>query len=1029
MLRKLAILLVEDNPVDADLIKEILSGYPAIKFNIRQAATLKESFKKLEEDRYDLALLDLGLPDSSGLDTLKKFISRAPKLPVIVTTGSDDEETGIQAVKMGAQESLIKGQVDEGRLIIKLIIHAIERNKLMRVIREQAQNMHLTLDSAGDAVISTDARGFIVRLNQEAATLSGWSEAEAMGKSLDNVFKIINEETGQTIPDPAQKVLQTRQPAKLTNHTILLTKKGKKVAVAFSVAPIISDSGVITGTVLILRDQTEEREYRKKIVESKRQYLSLFNSIRDALVVTNTDREIIDCNPAFIELFGYSRDEIIGKKAITIYENENEYLKLGEKLKKEINKADFLYEVNYRKKDGTIFSGEVNVYFLEDDYDLVIGFIGLIRDITPRKEAAEKLQQSERQYRLLADNTLDIIWTMNMDLDFTYVNPAVFKVTGYKPEEWINTNLSDHNSQLEIERLTAILQAELVKGRRHKGVIFDINLKHKDGYDIILEVHGKIITDEKGQPLKLQGTAHDITRRRRTEQKLEKTYAELLLRDQALNSADNAVLITDIDGTIEWTNEAFTTLTGYSEQEALGKNPRDLVKSGKHSKEFYKNLWDTILSGKVWRGEFINKRKDGSLYHEEETITPVTDSHGRIKHFIAIKTDISDRKKLEEQLRQSQKMEAVGQLAGGIAHDFNNLLTVINGYADMLLVAKSDGDVEINELTQIRQAGQRAASLTRQLLAFSRRQILEPEILSLNTVINNTEKMLRRLIGENIFLETSLDADISNCEADPGQMEQVIMNLCINARDAMPAGGRLLIETSNIVLDKEYLKSHQGVKPGNYVMMSFTDNGTGMEKEVRERIFEPFFTTKEEGKGTGLGLSTVYGIVKQSGGNIWVYSEPGQGTTFKIYLPAAGEQKRSAKSKQEDLVRLHGTETILVVEDDDNVRRVVERSLSKYGYNVLLAADGVEAVDAARKHHNNIDLLLTDVVMPKMSGKELADKIIVLYPEIKICFMSGYTDGAIVKNGILDSGINFIQKPFSPKLLVQKLRKILDDNE
>ncbi|MFN2533559.1 MAG: ATP-binding protein, partial [Pyrinomonadaceae bacterium] len=383
-------------------------------------------------------------------------------------------------------------------------------------------------------------------------------------------------------------------------------------------------------------------------------------------------------------------------------------------------------------------------------------------------------------------------------------------------------------------------------------------------------------------------------------------------------------------------------------------------------------------------------------------------------------------KETEEQLRQSQKLEGVGQLAGGIAHDFNNLLTVITGFCSLAMRGLQAEDPLLANLEEIKKAGDRAASLTRQLLAFSRKQVLQPKILNLDTVVSDMEKMLQRIIGENIDLRAALEPSLGSVKADPGQIEQIILNLVVNARDSMPNGGKLTIETDNVYLDEEYVRNHVGAQTGPHVMLAVSDTGLGMDHDTQARIFEPFFTTKGLGKGTGLGLSTVYGIVKQSGGNIWVYSEVGRGTTFKIYLPRfdEGTQEYKRQSVSDELVR--GTETILLVEDEEMLRRLARQTLSMYGYHVLEAANGNEAISLAKRYADTIHLLLTDVIMPGLSGREVADKILEMRPEIRVVFMSGYTDDAIVHQGVLEESATFIQKPFLPDSLSRKMREVLD---
>lgn len=635
-----------------------------------------------------------------------------------------------------------------------------------------------------------------------------------------------------------------------------------------------------------------------------------------------------------------------------------------------------------------------------------------------RREAELALEESQKRLELALRASGIGVWSWDGKEDRFGWDDKMCELLGVPPEH-SPRNLAgflelvpDEDRDLLESRFRTALETE-------GGFHAEHRIAKENGGHRHLAIRGRFgIEAADGESRRAIGVGWDVTDEKREEQRL-------LLLSTVLESAANAIMITDADGRITWVNSAFTELTGYSRSDVVGENPR-LLKSGKHDEEFYRDMWETISRGATWHGQVVNRRKDGSLYTEEQTICPVRGPYGETVSFVSMKRDITLEIDLTRQLHQAQRLEAVGRLAGGVAHDFNNILTVISGNAELALGDLPSEDPTAEALREITEASGRAAALTRQLLAFSRKQILKTRVLDLNALVAGTEKMLRRLIGEDVMLSTRLHPNLGAIKADPGQLEQILMNLAVNARDAMPQGGELVFETENIEI-VETRAEHGGVRmhSGRYVRLTVTDTGHGMEEDTRSRIFEPFFTTKGKGKGTGLGLSTVYGIVKQSNGYIWVDSTPGKGTAFKIYFPEA----EGAPDHWDEDAPTHTPsrgETILLVEDEETVLKLARSILERAGYTVVAAGSGVDALRLAKEYPGPIHLLVTDVVMPEMSGRALADSIRPFRERLPVLYTSGYTDDAIVHHGVLDSEAHLLEKPYSQNTLLSMVRKILD---
>ena len=811
--------------------------------------------------------------------------------------------------------------------------------------------------------------------------------------------------------------------------------------------------------IVLAIDITERKSAEEKLKESRQWITTIYDSSRDGIIVEESEH-IVYVNQSYAHLFGYEPGELVGRPVWLVSEQEpSERMLEYSRRRMRGEQAPSLYEFRGTRKDGTTVDLEASVSTAKIANKTHI--VSLVRDITERKRAeAEVLLQRARFQQLFENAPMGIVM-VDHDDRLLAANKEFETIFQFSLSELQGRSI---NESVVPEKLAAEGAELSASTRQGKSIRKETVRQRKDGTLVPVQIFGvPILADQR-----LAGIFAiyiDLTERKRMEGERQ-IVSEII--QGAISTPDLDVffkLVHHSIGKCLYAENCFVAL--YDEATELMHFPfwvdkldpcppprpvgigfsSYVLRTGKPmlvdpelTEEMYRR-GEIVRSGSAsasWLGVplrtptrtigvlVVQNYEDQDAYDERD-LEFLTSVGNQIALAIERKHTETNLRETEDQLRQSQKMESIGTLAGGIAHDFNNLMTAVTGYSELALRHVEAGDPLRTKIEEIKKAGERAAALTSQLLAFSRKQILQPKVLNLNTVVTGIGRMLPRMIGEDIELRIELGGALGHIKADPGQIEQVLMNLATNARDAMPGGGYLTIKTENVCFDAKVSQRHAVIEPGRYVMLSASDNGSGMDAETQAHIFEPFFTTKEIGKGTGLGLSTAYGIVKQSGGSIWVYSEVGRGTTFKIYLPrvdAVVEHEESDKARAVP----RGSETILLVEDEDVVRDLSREILEEYGYAVLTAPDGKEGLRICKEFEGQIDLMITDVVMPRMNGRELAEKLGALRPETRVLYMSGFTDDAIVRHGVLDDGMCFIQKPFSPDSLAIKTREVLDQN-
>jgi PAS domain S-box-containing protein len=876
-------------------------------------------------------------------------------------------------------------------------------------IPQPAELFRVVAETATDAIFSINEQSIILFANQAAERIFGYSVSEMMHQPVTMLMPDYLRDAHRAA---VEGYLQKGQKhfswtaCKLTG----LHSSGREFPVEISLGEHVNGKRrIFTG---IVRDISEREHSETLVRQSQEKYASMVHSSPDAITLRSLpDRRYLEVNEGFTRLTGYTVPEVLGKTpaelGLWVEDQPHQTTLQMVETKGQIQGEEF----RFRTKTGDIRYGRVSAVRVTINGQPCM--LSVTHDITDRKRA----EAAVSQLALIVESSDDAIVGESLDGKIISWNAGAERIYGYAANEVLGRSISILIPPEQPDELAEILE-RLKRDERIQH--YEAVRVRKDGRRINVSVSISPLKDAEGKIIGASAIARDVTERKSVEAQLLRSEAQFR---SLVHDAPYGIYRVTSEGQLLHVNPALVTMLGYDSDEQLMRlnMEKEVYRDPQARRRFIK---EHAHEGDFRAIEAEWRRKDGKFITVRLTGHPVLEKDNSIAYFEVFAEDITERRTLERQLLQAQKMEAIGRLAGGIAHDFNNLLSVILGHSDLLEQHVGTNGRFRKSVEATRSAAERAAALTMQLLAFSRKQMIEPTVIDLNKSVLEIQKMLHRVIGEDIELAIRLQPDLALIKADSGQLSQVLMNLAVNSRDGMPSGGKLAIETANVDLDATYVRQHLGAKPGRFVMLAVSDTGIGMDSDTLSHIFEPFFTTKDPGKGTGLGLSMVYGIIKQNNGYIMAYSEPDRGTTFKIYFPCTAESLPAPREADKEIPG--GSETILVVEDEVALRELTCVLLQEAGYTVLESSSVEDAIATGKDSHRKIDLLLTDIVMPRLDGRELANQLLVLRPSLRILYMSGYTDDVIVHRGVLSQGAMLVQKPFTKNTLLRKVRETLN---